>query len=73
MLESVSAADPSDKRTRRVLAIAYGRVGELLSNEGQHAESLAMHEKALAIEDELMRQDPRNTDLAKAASLGHHA
>ena len=66
MLESVSASDPSDKRTRRVLALAYGRVGELLSTYGgQHAESLAMHQKALAMEGELLRQDPRNTDLGR--------
>ena len=66
MLEAVSAADPSNKVTKRVLALAYGRVGELLSMyEGRHAESLAMHQKALAIEGELLRQDPRNTDLGR--------
>ncbi len=66
MLEAVSTADPSNKLTKRVLALAYGRVGELLSMyEGQHAESLAMHQKALAIEGELLRQDPRNTDLGR--------
>jgi eukaryotic-like serine/threonine-protein kinase len=66
MLESVVAAEPGDKRTRRVLALAYERIGELLSTYGlQHAESLAMHKKALAIEDDLLSQDPQNTALRR--------
>jgi serine/threonine protein kinase/tetratricopeptide (TPR) repeat protein len=66
MLQDVSAADPEDKQTQRVLAIAHGRVGELLSqNTTQHAESLAMDQKALEIYRALLRQDPHNTDLAR--------
>jgi non-specific serine/threonine protein kinase/serine/threonine-protein kinase len=66
MLESLVAADPGDKRTRRVLALAYERIGDLLSEYGQqHAESLAMHQKALAIEDDLLKQDPQNTVLRR--------
>jgi tetratricopeptide (TPR) repeat protein len=66
MLESIVATDPSDKRTRRILAIAYERVAELLSTyEERHAESLAMEQKALALEEELLRQAPRNTDLER--------
>ena len=66
MLESLTAAEPGDKRTRRVLALAYERIGELLSTYGQqHAESLAMHNKALAIEDDLLKQDPENTTLRR--------
>jgi eukaryotic-like serine/threonine-protein kinase len=66
MLQSLAAAQPSDKTTQRLLAVAYGRVAELLSTYEQgHAESLAMEQKALAIEDALVRQDPRNTDLAR--------
>jgi eukaryotic-like serine/threonine-protein kinase len=66
MLGAVSAADPADKRTKRVLAIAYSRVGELLSTFGhQHSESLAVHKKALGIEDALLNQDPRNTDIRR--------
>jgi tetratricopeptide (TPR) repeat protein len=66
MLESIVAPDPSDKRTRRILAIAYERVAELLSTyEGRHAESLAMEQKALAVEEELLRQAPRNTDIER--------
>jgi tetratricopeptide (TPR) repeat protein/tRNA A-37 threonylcarbamoyl transferase component Bud32 len=66
MLESIVATDPSDKRTRRILAIAYERVAELLSTyEERHAESLAMEQKALAVEEQLLRQAPRNTDLER--------
>jgi non-specific serine/threonine protein kinase/serine/threonine-protein kinase len=66
MLESLVAADPGDKRTRRVLALAYERIGDLLSEYGrQHAESLAMHQKALAIEDDLLKLDPQNTVLRR--------
>ena len=66
MLESLVAVDPGDKRTRRVLALAYERIGDLLSEYGQqHAESLAMHQKALAIEDDLLKQDPQNTVLRR--------
>jgi len=66
MLESLSAAEPGDKRTGRVLALAYERVGDLLSNFAKdHAESLAMHRKALAIEDSLLKQDPQNAGLQR--------
>jgi tetratricopeptide (TPR) repeat protein len=66
MLESLSVAQPADKRTRRVLALGYERIGDLLSGYGQqHAEALAMHQKALAIEDELLSPDPENTVLRR--------
>jgi non-specific serine/threonine protein kinase/serine/threonine-protein kinase len=66
MLESIAATDPSDKRTRRILAIAYERVAELVATyEGRHTESLQMEQKALAVEQELLRQAPRNTDIER--------
>jgi tetratricopeptide (TPR) repeat protein len=66
MLQSLAAAQPSDQIVQRLLAVAYGRVAELLATYEQgHTESLAMEQKALAIEGELLRQDPRNTDLAR--------
>jgi len=69
MLESMAASEPSNKRTKRVLALAYGRVGELLSTyDKQHAESLAMHQKALVIEQALLEQDSRNTDIRRMAA-----
>src|SRR4029077_14049206 len=48
------------------IALAYERIGELLSTYGQqHGESLAMHKKALALEDDLLKQDPQNTALRR--------
>ena len=66
MLESVAARDPKDKRNGRVLAVAYDRLGELLvTYQKQHAEALAMYEKALAAERALLEHDPRNTDIRR--------
>ena len=66
MLESLAAADPGDTRTGRVLALAYERIGDLLSHFGkQHAESLAMHRKALTIEESLLKNDAQNTGLRR--------
>jgi eukaryotic-like serine/threonine-protein kinase len=66
ILEELASADPKDRRTQRSLALAYGRVGELLSsNSRQQAESLAVHQKALSIDQSLLAEDPRNTDLRR--------
>lgn len=66
MLESLAAANPGDRRTGRVLALAYERIGDLLSKFGkQHSQSLAMHRKALAIEESLLKQDAQNTGLRR--------
>ena len=68
LLEEVAEADPKDKRTQRVLAVAYGRVGELLSEYArQHADALAMDQKALAIYRSLLAEDSRNTDSQRLA------
>lgn len=66
MLESVAAAEPGDKLTRRLLALAYERIGDVLSTYGkEHGESLAMHRKALTLEESLLKQDPQNTSLRR--------
>ncbi len=66
MFESMLATDASDKTTKRLLAIAYERVAELLSRYQQrHAEALQFQQKALAVEDGLLRDDPRNTDIER--------
>ena len=63
ILEQVTASDPKDRETFRLLAIGYGRVGEMLSVYArQHTESLALHQKALGIEQTLLAGDTRNTD-----------
>jgi non-specific serine/threonine protein kinase/serine/threonine-protein kinase len=66
MLESLAAAEPGDRRVGRVLALAYERIGDVLSDYGkQHAESLAMHRKALVIEESLLTKDAQNTGLRR--------
>ncbi len=64
LLESVVAA--GDKRSRRLLALAYSRTGDLLSRFAhRHAESLAMHQKAIDLMQSMLMEDPDNTDLRR--------
>jgi non-specific serine/threonine protein kinase/serine/threonine-protein kinase len=64
LLESVVAA--GDKRSRRVLALAYSRTGDLLSwFAHEHEESLAMHQKAIDLVQSVLADDPRNVDLRR--------
>ncbi|HLK18536.1 MAG TPA: protein kinase, partial [Bryobacteraceae bacterium] len=64
LLESVVAS--GDKKSRRVLALAYSRTGEMLADFGhQPAESLATHEKAIALLGSMLAEDPRNVDLRR--------
>ena len=66
MLESLAAANPGDRQTARVLALAYDRLGELLSTyAARHTDALALHEKALNVEDSLLAVDPQNADLKR--------
>jgi tetratricopeptide (TPR) repeat protein len=69
LLESVVAADPSDKRSQRVLALAYSRTGEFLSRYAhEHAKSLAMHQKAIDLEQSMLAKDAQNIDLRRIAA-----
>jgi eukaryotic-like serine/threonine-protein kinase len=64
LLESVVAA--GDKKSRRLLALAYSRNGDLLSRFAQkHAESIAMHQKAIDLVQSMLREDPDNVDLRR--------
>jgi non-specific serine/threonine protein kinase/serine/threonine-protein kinase len=66
MLESLAAMQPDDQRLHRVLALAYGRLGDLLSRYLHNPrESIAMHQKALAVEQALLAREPRNTDVRR--------
>lgn len=66
ILEQMLAADAKDRETQRLLAVGYDRVGEMLSVYArQHVESLAMHQRALEMEEALLASDPRNTDLRR--------
>ena len=64
LLESVVAA--GDKKSRASLALAYSRTGDLLSRFAQqHAESLAMHQKAIDLVQSMLLEDPQNVDLRR--------
>ncbi len=64
LLESVVAA--GDKKSRRLLALTYSRTAEMLSQfSHRHAESLAMHEKAIELVRSELADDPRNVDLRR--------
>jgi serine/threonine protein kinase len=64
LLESVVAA--GDKKSRRVLALAYSRTGDLFSwFAHEHAQSLAMHQKAIDLVQSILADDPRNVDLRR--------
>ena len=66
MLEALTGAQPDDQGLQRILALAYGRLGDLLANYADDSkESLAMHQKALAVEQALLVRDPRNTDVRR--------
>ena len=64
LLESVVAA--GDKKSRRLLALAYSRNGDLLSRFAhRHAESIAMHRKAIDLVQSMLLEDPDNVDLRR--------
>jgi tetratricopeptide (TPR) repeat protein len=64
LLESVVAG--GDRRSRRVLALAYSRTGDLLAwFAHEHAESLAMHQKAIDLVQSILADDPQNVDLRR--------
>ncbi|HTR37300.1 MAG TPA: protein kinase [Bryobacteraceae bacterium] len=66
MLESLADMQPDNQPLHRTLALAYGRLGDLLANYVKNPkESIAMHEKALGVEEALLARDPRNTDVRR--------
>ena len=64
LLESIVAA--GDKRSRRVLALAYSRTAEILSQfPHRHSESLTMHEKASELVQSILKDDSQNVDVRR--------
>jgi len=64
LLESVVAS--GDKKSRRLLALAYSRNGDLLSRFAhRRAESMAMHQKAVDLVQSMLAEDPDNIDLRR--------
>ena len=57
LMEELSAADPGDKGHRRWLAVTYSEMGEVLSALGRPREARARQEAAIAISEDLARDD----------------
>ncbi len=64
ILESLHAADPSDLRTTRTLALGYSRAGEAMEYRHDYADALPLYVKEHGLLVTLTRAAPRNADLA---------
>ncbi len=68
IVEALAAEKPENKPLRRLLALSYSRIAELLqAHTENHAEALALREKALALVTSLLADDRDNTDLQNIA------
>lgn len=68
IVEALAAEKPENKPLQRLLALNNGRIAELLqAHTENHAEALALHEKALALVTSLLADDRDNTDLQNIA------
>ena len=66
VLESLAKSDPSDRQVKRILALAYGREGELLQHRAmQFDAALDAHLKQTAILREMAAKDTQNSDLRR--------
>ena len=64
--ESLHTEYPNDPIIARLLALAYGRLGEALLEHTQNwADALDAHRKGLAVADRMLKADPRNSSLTK--------
>jgi tRNA A-37 threonylcarbamoyl transferase component Bud32/tetratricopeptide (TPR) repeat protein len=66
VLEGLAASDPSDRQVRRILALTYGREGELLEKKAvQLGAALQAHLKQTAILQDMVQRDSGNSDLRR--------
>ncbi len=62
-LEQIVAENPQNRYARRVLGLSYSRTAEILRVSPQdRPQALDLYKKALAIKQELLLEDPNNTD-----------
>jgi len=71
--ERLAAADPSNARWQRELAVLYGNVGVVLQAQGNLPDALKAYRDGLTIKERLAKTDPGNTgwqsDLAFSYNL----
>jgi eukaryotic-like serine/threonine-protein kinase len=66
VLEEMRKRDPSDRQVKRILALTYGREGEILEHKAMKAdEALSAHLRQTAILRGMVSQDPGNSDLRR--------
>jgi eukaryotic-like serine/threonine-protein kinase len=69
LMETLLAQAPANKPLKRVLALTYGRIANLIEKHtGNDAEASALHDKALALVTALLADDPDNIDLQNIAA-----
>lgn len=66
-----AAADPSDARWQRALAVSHNRVGDVLVVLGQTQPALAHYRTGLTISEQLAARDPNNTQWQRDVSISH--
>jgi serine/threonine protein kinase len=66
VLEEMKAKDPSDRQVRRILALTYGREGEILEHKAMKLnEALNAHLKQTEILRGMVSEDSGNSDLRR--------
>jgi eukaryotic-like serine/threonine-protein kinase len=66
VLEGLIKSDPSDRQVKRILALAYGREGELLEHKAMRFDAaLDAHLKQTGILREMVAKDQGNSDLRR--------
>jgi eukaryotic-like serine/threonine-protein kinase len=66
VLEGLAKGDPSDRQVKRILALAYGREGELLGQKaGRLEEAREAYLKRAALLEEMIARDGGNSDLRR--------
>jgi hypothetical protein len=61
--ETLSGANPADKRALTDYAIALMRIGDLIPETGDNAKALAVFSKSIGIMKDLAEEDPKNASL----------
>jgi tetratricopeptide (TPR) repeat protein len=66
VLEVLAKSNPSDRQVKRILALAYGREGELLGDKAKQFDAaLDAHLKQTALLREMVNAAPGNSDLRR--------
>ncbi len=73
ILEALTTSDPGNRQIRKELALLYHKIGDLqgkveYSNLGDTAGAVESKRKALALREQLVKEDPSNTTLRDQVS-----